>query len=125
MLDFSSRQNRIVFIDREDRALLRSNPSARSMPEDGQEHVLHCMLLLPRSSFGRKAINLPNWCEAPTSSLSILYLWVEALQLYSRIGGGELPINTFLQFIPFHIPRMTFRLQPLNAFNSPIKTLSA
>ena len=66
MLDFSSRQNRIVFIDREDRALLRSNPSARSMPEDGQEHVLHGMLLLPRSSFGRKAINLPNWCKAPT-----------------------------------------------------------
>jgi hypothetical protein len=57
--------------------------------------------------------------------MSILYLWVESLQLYSRIGGGELPINTFLRFIPFRIPRMTFRLQPLNAFNSPIKTLSA
>ncbi len=66
MLDFNSRENRIELVDREDRALLRSNPSARSMPEDGQEHVLDRMLLLPRSSFGRKAINLLNWCEAPT-----------------------------------------------------------
>ncbi len=66
MLDFNSRENRIDLVDREDRALLRSNPSARSMPEDGQEHVLGRILLLPRSSFGRKAINLPNWCEAPT-----------------------------------------------------------
>jgi hypothetical protein len=31
-----------------------------------------------------------------TSSLSILYLWVESLQLYSCISGGELPINTLL-----------------------------
>jgi len=60
-----------------------------------------------------------------TSSLSILYLWAESLQLDSRIGGCELPINTFLKFISYHIPRMTFRLQPLNAFNSLIKALSA
>jgi len=66
MLDFNSRQNRIELIDREDRALQRCNLSAWSMPEDGQEHVLDHMLLLPRSSFGRKAINLLNWCEAPT-----------------------------------------------------------
>ncbi len=66
MLDFNDRQNRIVRIGREDRAMLRSNPSARSMPEDGQEHVLYHMLLPSRSSFGCKAVNLLNWCEAPT-----------------------------------------------------------
>jgi len=68
MLDFNKRQNRIVLIDREDRAMLRSNPSARSMPEDGQEHVHYHMLLPSRSSFGHKAINLLNWCEAPTKA---------------------------------------------------------
>ncbi|MHC4174002.1 MAG: hypothetical protein ACYST5_13825 [Planctomycetota bacterium] len=66
MLDFNSRQNRIMLVGREDRAMLRSNPSARSMPEDGQEHM-HCHMLLPsRSSFGYKAINLLSWCSAPT-----------------------------------------------------------
>ena len=68
MLDFNNRQIRIVRIGREDRAMLRSNLSARSMPEDGQEHVLHHMLLPSRSSFGHKAINLLNWCEAPTKA---------------------------------------------------------
>ena len=66
ILDLNDRQIRIVLVDREDRALLRSNLSARSMPEDGQEHVLYRMLLPSRSSFGCKAINLLNWCEAPT-----------------------------------------------------------
>ena len=65
MLDFNNRQSRIVRIGREDRAMLRSNPSARSMPEDGQEHVHSHMLLPSRSSFGGKATNLLNWCEAP------------------------------------------------------------
>ena len=46
--------------------MLRSNLSARSMPEDGQEHVLYHMLLPSRSSFGSKAINLLSWCFAPT-----------------------------------------------------------
>ncbi len=47
---------------------LRSNLSAWSMPEDGQGHV-HCHVLLPsRSSFGHKAKNLLNWCEAPTKA---------------------------------------------------------
>ena len=71
MLDFNSLQNIIELIDREDRALLRSNPSARSMPEDGQEHVHSHMLLPSRSSFGYKAINLLNWCEAPTRAKHI------------------------------------------------------
>ena len=66
MLDFNSLQNRIELIDREDRALLRSNPSAWSMPEDGQEHMLDHVLLSSNSSFGLKAINLLSWCEAPT-----------------------------------------------------------
>ena len=71
MLDFNSLQNRIELIDREDRALLRSNPSAWSMPEDGQEHVLYHMLLPSRSSFGRKAINLLSWCKAPTKVIQV------------------------------------------------------
>ena len=95
MLDFSSRQNRIVFIDQEDRALLRSNPSARSMPEDGQEHVLGHMLLLPRSSFGRKAINLLNWCEAPT----------EVKQVMDRPPVGHMSVfNELLQTIDGDLP---------------------
>ena len=65
MLDFNNSQSKIVNIDREDRALLRSTPSAWSMPEDGQGHVLSHMLLPSRSSFGYKAINLLSWCEAP------------------------------------------------------------
>jgi len=46
MLDFNNSQRRIAIVDQEDRALLRSNPSAWSMPEDGQEHMLYHMLLL-------------------------------------------------------------------------------
>ena len=69
MLDFDNSKSRIEIIDQEDRALLRSNPSAWSMPEDGQEHVLAHMLLPSRSSFGYKAINLLSWCFAPTKAL--------------------------------------------------------
>jgi len=65
MLDFDNNQSRIEIIDQEDRALQRCNPSAWSMPEDGQEHVLAHMLHLFRSSFGYKAINLLSWCSAP------------------------------------------------------------
>ena len=65
MLDFNDIQSRIEIIDQEDRALLRSTPSAWSMPEDGQEHVFAHMLLPSRSSFGYKAKNLLSWCEAP------------------------------------------------------------
>lgn len=68
MLDLNDRQIRIVLVDREDRALQRCNLSARSTPEDEQEHVLYHMLLPSRSSFGRKAINLLSWCEAPTKA---------------------------------------------------------
>jgi len=46
--------------------MLRSNLSARSMPEDGQEHVHSHMLLPSRPSFGCKAKNLLDWCQAPT-----------------------------------------------------------
>jgi len=65
MLDFNNSKSRIEIIDQEDRALLRSNPSAWSMPEDGKEHVLSHMLLSSPSSFGSKAKNLLSWCEAP------------------------------------------------------------
>ena len=69
MLDLFSHHHRIEIIDQEDRALLRSNPSAWSMPEDGQEHVSTHMLLPSRSSFGGKAINLLSWCITPTQAL--------------------------------------------------------
>ena len=69
MLDFDNNQHRIGIVDQEDRAMLRSNPSVWSMPEDGQEHMSTHMLRLSRSSFGSKAINLLNWCEAPTKEV--------------------------------------------------------
>jgi hypothetical protein len=65
MLDFSNSKRRIVIVGQEDRALLRSNPSVWSMPEDGRERMFAHMLLPSCSSFGYKAKNLPNWCEAP------------------------------------------------------------
>jgi hypothetical protein len=68
MLDCNHELVRIVDVSREDKALLRSNLSTRLMPEDGQEHMFADMLLPSRSSFGCKAINLLNWCEAPTGA---------------------------------------------------------
>ena len=71
MLDFNHSQSRIEFIDQEDRAMLRSNPSAWLMPEDGREHMVKYMLLSSCSSFGYKAINLLSWCSAPTKAKHI------------------------------------------------------
>jgi hypothetical protein len=50
--------------------MLRSNPSAGSMPEDGQEHIFNGMLLPFGSSFGSKAINRLSWCKAPTKAIT-------------------------------------------------------
>ena len=58
MLDLSHEQVRMLLVGREDKALLRSNLSARSMPGDGQGHVNGHMLLFSCSSLGSKAINL-------------------------------------------------------------------
>jgi len=74
MLDLFINHHKIEIIDQEYRALLRSNPSAWSMPEDGQEHVLPHMLLPSSSSFGCKAINLLSWGSAPTQALKS-YHW--------------------------------------------------
>jgi hypothetical protein len=71
MIDLNDFHNRIRLIDQEDRALQRCNPSAWSMPEDGQEHMHHHMLLPRCSSFGFKAINLLSWCGAPTKANNI------------------------------------------------------
>jgi hypothetical protein len=68
MLDHNGRQIRLASVDREDRAMLRSNPSARSMPGDGQEHIGRLMLLPSHPSLGSKAINLLTWCAAPTKA---------------------------------------------------------
>ena len=70
MLDFNNNRRRIGIVDQEDRALLRSNPSAWLMPEDGREHMVKYMLLSSCSSFGCKAINLLSWCSAPTKVIS-------------------------------------------------------
>ena len=58
MLDLSHGQVRMLFTDREDKALQRCNLSARSMPGDGQEHVNDHVLLSSCPSLGFKAINL-------------------------------------------------------------------
>ena len=72
MIDHNNSQSRIEIVDQEDRALQRCNPSAWSMPEDEQEHILKNMLLSSSSSFGLKAINLLSWCEAPTKVKNII-----------------------------------------------------
>ena len=58
MLDLSNGHVRMLIIDREDKALLRSNLSARSMPGDGQGHVNGHIPLSSYPSLGSKAINL-------------------------------------------------------------------
>jgi len=92
MLDFDNSQSRIEIIDQEDRALQRCNPSAWSMPEDGQEHVLAHMLLPSRSSFGYKAINLLSWCKAP----------IRVKQIIAHITGETYVsiYNTTARFLP-------------------------
>jgi hypothetical protein len=69
MLDFKNIDSKISIVDQEDRAMQRCNLSAWSMPEDEQEHILELVLLSSLSSFGYKAINLLNWCKAPTQAL--------------------------------------------------------
>jgi len=66
MFDFNHQLMKMINISREDKALLRSNLSARLMPEDGQEHIIKHMLLSSCSSFGPEAKNLLSWCFTPT-----------------------------------------------------------
>jgi len=93
MLDFNNNQHRIEIVDQEDRALLRSNPSAWSMPEDGQEHMVKHMLLSSRSSFGLKAINLLAWCQAPSKAIHIRNTapvgHMSGLSILSLVGFGH------------------------------------
>jgi hypothetical protein len=72
MIDLNDIHNRIRLVDQVDRAMMRSNQSAWSMPEDEQEHILKNMLLSSSSSFGFKAINLLSWCLAPTKVKNII-----------------------------------------------------
>ena len=46
--------------------MLWNNPSARTTPEDGLEHMERHMLGLLYPSFGLKAINLLSWGAAPS-----------------------------------------------------------
>jgi hypothetical protein len=98
MIDPNNNQSRIEIVDQEDRALLRSNPSAWSMPEDGREHMVKHMLLPSCSSFGFKAINLLAWCSAPSKAIHItnaipvghmsgLYIRVPTVRIYPLIAG--------------------------------------
>ena len=68
MLDLTNKSVIMLFVDREDKAMLRSNLSARSMPRDGQGHVNSHMLLSSCLSFGLKAINLLAWSVAPSKA---------------------------------------------------------
>jgi len=77
--------------------MLRSNLSARSMPEDGQEHVHSHMLLPSRSSFGCKAKNLLDWCEAPT----------KVKQARDRPPVGHMSVfNVHFDFIPYNYHKL-------------------
>ncbi len=58
MLDLANKPAIMVFVDREDKAMLRSTLSARSMPGDGRGHGDGPMLLSSCPSLGSKAINL-------------------------------------------------------------------
>ena len=72
MVDLLDLRSTILNVDREDRALQRCTPSARSMPGDGQGHRL-CPVLLPsHPSSGPKAINLPTWVEDPNQAKQII-----------------------------------------------------
>jgi hypothetical protein len=68
MLDFINKPIRMRNVDREDKALLRSTLSARSMPGDGREHGEDLMLLSSCPSFGLKAKNLLAWGEASSKA---------------------------------------------------------
>jgi len=79
--------------------MLRSNPSARSMLEDGQERMLYHMLLPSRSSFGSKAINLLSWCSAPT----------KVKQLKGSPPVGHMSVfNVQHDFIPYNSHKIMF-----------------
>ena len=73
MLDLSIILIIMKLVDREDRAMLRSNLSARSMPRDGQGYMNSHMPLLPCPSFGLKAINLLAWGEAACKAKATEY----------------------------------------------------
>ena len=66
MLDLIDKPLIMMSVDREDKAMLRSNLSARSMPGDRQGHTHSHMLLSSCLSLGPKAINLLAWREAPS-----------------------------------------------------------
>ena len=66
MLDLINKSVIMIFVDREDKAMLRSNLSARSMPGDRQEHVSSYMLLSSCLSLGPKAINLLAGDKVPS-----------------------------------------------------------
>lgn len=68
MLDLSHQPAIITFVDREDKAMLRSNLSARLMPGDGRGHGYYLMLLSPNPSLGFKAKNLLAWGEATSKA---------------------------------------------------------
>ena len=68
MVDLLYLCSTMVTVDREGRAMLRSNLSARLMPGDGQEHRLGLVLLPSHPSSGSKAINLLSWGEAPSQA---------------------------------------------------------
>jgi hypothetical protein len=68
MLDLIDKPTIMMSVDREDKAMLRSNLSARPTPGDRQGYMHFHMLLSSCLSLGSKAINLLAWCEAPSKA---------------------------------------------------------
>ena len=66
MLDLNTKPVIMMFVGREDKAMLRSNLSARSTPGDRQGHMHSHMFLSSCLSLGYKAINLLAWDEVPS-----------------------------------------------------------
>ena len=73
MLDLINKPVIMMSVDREDRAMLRSNLSARSMPGDRQGHVYFHVPLSSPLSLGPKAINLLAWGEATSKAKTTEY----------------------------------------------------
>ena len=94
-------------------------------------------LSTPISSFAISGFVCSNW-NASASVLSIWYLatinrlysiigkwWIQGLKLDSRIWCTELPVNSSLNRVPFHLPCSQFRAQFANVVYTAGKALTS
>src|SRR5215831_2909993 len=61
--------------------------------------------------------------EKCASTLSLLKLWVEAFEFYTRILGSKLPVNSLMTRIASLLPGSGFMTQCLDIWHPPIETL--